>query len=188
MNDFLSGLEVWQLIVVMAIGALLMLVGYRIKKVAFFLIWFFIGFLLMQNLMPWINSSFPDIASQDLWQWLLPLCGGLLLALLGFTIEKLCVGGICFGLVVTIAIQQFGTEINVIVISAVVGVVLAGVAVVMMKPAAIIATSLAGAFLVVSALPYVAPAIKLDDYFFLALIGGTVLGSIIQFFTTKHIS
>ncbi|MBR3254003.1 DUF4203 domain-containing protein [Candidatus Saccharibacteria bacterium] len=188
MDEMFAGLEQWQLILFIIVGALLLLFGYRIKKAAFFLIWFAIGFLLIRNAMPWINSSFPDIANQQTWQFILPLGGGLLAAMLGFTVEKLCVGGICFGLIMMVAIQQFGTEMNVIAIAAILGVLAAGMAVMMMKPATIIATTLAGAFLIVSSLPYLVTMTGYDNYRLMILIGATVVGSIVQFFTTKHVS
>ena len=188
MNEMFAGLEQWQLVLFIIVGALLVLFGYRIKKAAFFLIWFAIGFLLMRNVMPWINHNFPDIASQQTWQFILPIGGGVLAAMLGFTVEKLCVGGICFGLIMMAAIQQFGTEMNVIVIAAVLGVLAAGAAVMTMKPATIVATSFAGAFLIVSSLPYLITMNNFDDYRLAVIAGATVIGSICQFFTTKHIS
>ena len=73
-----------------AAGLALMFFGYRIKKVAFFIIWFILEYNLMVFLMPTLNNMVPDMATNNLYQILLPIAGGLLLALLGFSIEKLC--------------------------------------------------------------------------------------------------
>ena len=187
MNEFYSGLEMWQVIVIAVLGLLFMLFGYRIKKAAFFLIWFLIGFMLMQNVMPWINSSFPDIANQDVWQFILPILGGVLLSMLGFTIEKLCVGGACFGLIMMIVIQTYGTDIGVIVAAAIIGIIVAGLAVMAMKPATIVATSAAGAYLIAAGLPFIVSGMDTNLVMPVFLLA-TVIGSLIQFFTTKHVS
>ena len=84
-----------------------------------------------------INGWMPQIAGDALWQNLLPIAGGLLLALFGLTIEKLCVAGIVLGVTMMITTQYFGTDTQTLLIGLVVGVILAGVAVAMMKPAII---------------------------------------------------
>lgn len=187
-QDFsFASLLPWQLWALIGVGILLAIFGYRIKKIAFFVIWFVLGFMLMGYLMPTINSAFPDIASSDLWQWLLPLAGGLLLALLGFSIEKVCVAGICFGLVLAATVEYFGTEMQVLAAGAVVGVIAAGAATMLMKPATIIATAFAGAYLVAGSLPQLFPAISIDVWYWPILIGVTVIGGLIQqFATAKH--
>lgn len=168
------------------LGLAVLLFGYRIKKIAFFIIWFILGYNLMEFLMPTINSAIPQIVENQLYQILLPIGGGLLLALLGFSIEKLCVGGICFGLVMIITVQYFGTEMQTLAIGGVVGIIAAGAAVMLMKPAIIIATSLAGAYaltLAVLALTELSAGL----YYWPMIIGVTVIGSIFQFATTKRI-
>ncbi|MDO4611592.1 MAG: hypothetical protein Q4B34_01905, partial [Candidatus Saccharibacteria bacterium] len=164
----------------------LMLAGYKIKKIAFFVIWFVIGWTLMEYLMPIINSAVAEIAANGMMQWLLPLCGGLIVALLGFSIEKLCVGGICFGLVVMITAQYFGTEIQTLIIGAILGVVAAGLAVTLMKPAIIVATSVAGAYLTTMSLISIFPEISEQVFYWPMLIGGSVIGSVFQFLTTRR--
>ena len=188
MNEFYSGLETWQVVVIAILGLLLMLFGYRIKKAAFFIIWFLIGFMLMQNVMPWINHSFPEIASQDVWQFILPILGGVLMSMLGFTIEKLCVGGACFGLIMMIVIQTYGTEIGTIVAAAIIGIIVAGLAVMAMKPATIVATSAAGAYLIASSLPFIIASMDGNTLVMPIFLGVTLVGSIVQFLTTKLVS
>ena len=67
-------LNTYELIFMIALGLLACLFGYRIKKIAFFILWFILGFNLMQFFMPTINGWFPEIAGNDLWQHLLPIC------------------------------------------------------------------------------------------------------------------
>lgn len=186
MDIELEKMNAWQLSIVAAVGVGLMLAGYKIKKIAFFIIWFLIGWTLMGYLMPVINSSVPDIATNELYQWLLPLAGGLLLALLGFSIEKLCLGGVAFGLTMIITAQYFGTEMQTLLIGAIIGVVVSGLAVTLMKPAIIIATSVAGAYLLTMALLYLFPEISEEVFYWPMLIGGGAIGSLFQFATTKR--
>lgn len=185
MNLDLSQLNQTEVIAMAVAGLLLLFAGYKIKKIAFFIIWFLIGVNLMNLLMPEINKLAPDIVGNDLWQNLLPIAGGLLLALLGFSIEKLCVGGICFALVMIVTAQYFGTEMQTMLIGAVIGVVAAGLAVALMKPAIIIATALAGAYTLTVGVLYFAASIDGATFYFPILIGLTAIGSGVQFATTK---
>ena len=139
-------METYELIIMVAIGLALLLFGYRIKKIAFFIVWFLLGYSLVSQFMPSINGMVPEIEHNAIYQTLLPIAGGVILATLGFSIEKLCVGGICFVLVMLIAIKYFGTDMTTLVIAAIVAVFAAGAAVTLMKPATIVATSAAGAY------------------------------------------
>lgn len=181
----LTELSEAELVITMAVGAAVLLAGYRIKKIAFFIVWFIIGLNLTHLLMPWFNTMVPQIAESDLWQNLLPIAGGLLLGLMGFAIEKVCVGGIVFALVVIVAAQYFGTELQTLAIGAVIGIIAAGAAVMMIKPAIILATSLAGAYVITVGV------IQLSDVgydmYFPMLIGITALGATVQFLTTKRL-
>lgn len=188
METEFAKMATWELWVVAAIGLGLMLAGYRVKRVAFFVIWFIIGYTLMGYLLPIINSAMPDIANNELWQWLLPLAAGLLVALLGFSIEKFCLGGICFGLVIMITAQYFGTEMQTILVGAVIGVIVAGAAVMLIKPAIIIATAVAGAYLMTVSLLFLFPDISETIYYWPMLLGASVIGSVFQFLTTKRMS
>ena len=186
LENALKDLSEAELVITMAVGAAVLLAGYRIKKVAFFIVWFIIGLNLTHYLMPWLNGAVPQIDESDLWQNLIPIAGGLLLALMGFTIEKVCVGGIVFALVIIVTMYNFGSEIQTLAIGAVVGVIAAGAAVMMMKPAIILATSLAGAYVITVGV------IQLSsvggDMYFPMLIGLTAFGALTQFLTTKKVS
>ncbi len=181
-----GGMELYELLVMAALGMAVMLFGYRIKKLAFFIVWFLIGYNLMMFLMPAINGLVPEIAANSLWQILLPIAGGLILALLGFSIEKVCVAGICFCLVMMITVQYFGTAIPTLVIGAIIGAVAAAAATAMIKPAIIIATALAGSYALTIALLNIFPVLDANLLYFPMLIAFAVLGAIFQFATTKH--
>ncbi len=176
------------MIIMAAVGLALIFFGYRIKKVAFFLIWFILGYNLMGFLMPTINNLVPQIAENDLYQMLLPIGGGLLLALLGFSIEKLCVGGICFALIMVITIQYFGTEMQTLAIGGIIGIIAAGAAVMLMKPATIIATSAAGAYALTIAILAFFPGISKEIFYFPMLGGISLIGTFFQFLTSKKVS
>ena len=182
----LTHYEQWQMWAVGGVGLLLIFLGYKIKKIAFFIIWFLLGYIATGYLMPMINSAVAEIASSSLWQSLLPICGGLLLALMGFMVEKMCLGGICFGLVVMMTAQYFGTEIQTMAIGGIVGVLAGGLAVMMMKPATIIATSVAGGYALTLAILALAPNLERGTLFWPMILGFSVLGSVIQFLTTRH--
>ena len=182
------GLELYELLIMAAIGLAVLLFGYRIKKVAFFIIWFLIGYNLMLFLMPILNNLVPQIAESQLYQLLLPIGGGLLLALLGFSIEKVCVAGICFFLVMLITIQYFGTEVPTLAVGAIIGVVAAATATALMKPAIIIATAVAGGYALTLAILGIFPDISKEIFYFPMIGGMALLGALFQFATTKHTS
>ena len=186
--DMIENFQTPELIIMLGVGLAVLLFGYRLKKIAFFIIWFLLGFLGVTYLMPEITKLLPEAASSDLYQTLIPIGGGLLLALLGFSIEKLCVGGICFVLVMLIAVQYFGTEMQTLAIAAVAGIIAAGAAVMLMKPATIVATAVAGAYAIALALLALIPSIDFGDYYWPLIIGVAAVGSVFQFLTTKRVS
>lgn len=180
-------LQLYELVIFVAIGLAVLFFGYRIKKIAFFIIWFLLGLNLMLWLMPTLNNLAPEVANNDLYQNLLPIGGGLVLAMLGFTIEKLCVGGICFVLVILATIQYFGTEATTLAIGGVVAILAAGLAVAMMKPATIIATAVAGAYALTLTLFAFFPNLNFEIWYWPILIGIAAIGILFQFKTTKRV-
>ncbi len=183
----LDKLGVPEAVIMMGLGLAVLMFGYRIKKIAFFIIWFILGFNLVLWLLPTINNLIPEIANSGLYQNLLPIGGGLLLALLGFSVEKICVGGICFAATMLITVQYFGAEMQYLAIGGIVGVILAGVAVTLMKPATIIATSLVGAYALTLSILKVNPEIDFGVMYWPMIFGITAVGAIFQFMTTKRI-
>ena len=185
----IQNLETYQLVIFIALGLAVLFCGYRIKKIAFFIIWFLLGFNLTLWLMPYIEQFSPQIASDTLYQNLIPIAGGILLALLGFSIEKLCVGGICFVLVMLITIQYFGTDMQSLAIGGVAGIIMAGVAVALMKPAIIVATAAAGSYaLTLSIFALLPTVLDFSTMYWPVLIGITAVGAVFQFLTTKNMS
>ena len=182
----LTHYEQWQMWVVGGVGLALMLVGYKIKKAAFFVIWFLLGYIATGYLMPIINGAVAEIANSSLWQSLLPIAGGLLLALMGFMVEKICLGGVVFGLTLMMTAQYFGTEIQAMAIGGIIGAVLAGVAVMMMKPATIIATSVAGGYALTLAILALAPELDGGMLFWPMILGFSAFGSIVQFISCRR--
>ena len=124
----------------------------------------------------------------QLYQELLPLGGGLALALIGFSIEKLCLGGACFALVMLIAVRYFGTEIQTLAVGGILGVVAAGASTALMKPATIIATAAAGGYALTLVMLASIAGIDQGAMYWPILIGLTVAGSVFQFLKTKRVS
>ena len=87
-----------------------------------------------------------------------------------------------------ITVQYFGTEIQVLAIGGVVAVLVAGAAVMLMKPATIIATAVAGAYALTIATLALFPDISKETYYFIILGGAAAIGAVFQFLTTKHVS
>ncbi len=185
--EIIDGFGTVELSIMLAAGLVVLLFGYRIKKVAFFVAWFLLGYLGVTFLMPTITQMLPEVASTELYRTLIPIAGGLLLALLGFSIEKICVSGICFVLVMLVTAQNFGTDMQTLAISAVVGIIASGLVVTAMKPATIIATAGVGAYAIMLALLKLVDNIDLTTYYWPVLIGMVAMGAIFQFLTTKRV-
>ena len=191
MDAIVQGFQTPELLILLGLGLAVLFFGYRIKKAAFFIAWFILGYAGVTQLLTVheVQSILPEAMRQtQLYQILLPVAGGLLLALLGFSIEKLCVGGICFALVMFVSTQYFGNDIQTLAIAAVAGVIIAGAAVVAMKPATIIATAGVGAYATTLALLGLITSINQGTFYWPMLVGFTVIGSLFQYFTTKHVS
>jgi hypothetical protein len=179
-------METLELIFTIILGLVMLFAGYRIKKITFFIAWFIIGHYIMRTyLMGPINNAVPEIAANSIYQALLPIAGGVLLGCLGFTIEKLCVAGITLGSTMMITTQYFGTEVQTLLIGLVIGVILAGVATALMKPAYIVSTSAMGAYLLTISLIQIVTAINLQPYYFLILLAFAAIGITTQFSTTR---
>ncbi len=167
------------------VGLLLLFAGFKVKKIAFFILWFLIGFNLVVVFMPSLANVMPDIVNDVFWQNVFPLVGGLLLAMFGFTIEKVCISVAVFALTMMVTIQYFGTDVQTIIIGAVIGVVLAGSAAMLVKPAIILATALVGSYTITTLILFFATGMDPAIYYFPLLFGGAALGSVVQFTTTR---
>lgn len=188
MEEIVQKFGTTELVIMLLLGIVIILAGYRIKKTAFFIAWFLLGFVGCSYIMPQISQTWPAIADSQLYQTLIQIGAGVLVAMLGFSFEKLCVGGICFALTILASIQYFGTEMQTLAISAVVGVLIAGFAVMMMKPATIIATSGVGAYATTIAILMLTSGVMRNDLYWPLFLGLTAVGSGIQFMTTRGMS
>lgn len=185
--EFVEQLQTYEQVILLLVGLGLLFFGYRIKKAAFFVIWFILGYTLVGFLMPMISNWLPEVAKTQLYQILLPIGGGLLLALLGFTIEKVCIGGICFVLTMLITVQYFGAGVQTLAIGGVIGVIASAAAVALIKPATIIATSVAGGYALALGLLALCPSLDRGLLYFPIIGGSAAVGTIIQFlFTAKR--
>lgn len=186
-SEIIQGLQTPELIIMLGIGLAVLLFGYRLKKAAFFIIWFLLGYIGATYAMPELTKIFPDISDNTLYQTLIPIAAGLVVALLGFSVEKICISGVCFVLIELIAIQYFGAEIQVIAIAGILGIVAGGAAILLMKPAIIVATAAAGAYAIT--LTTIALIANLDQstFYWPMIIGFTAIGSVFQLLTTKRI-
>lgn len=184
-NISFSFLNQTEVIMMAIVGLLLLFAGFKIKKIAFFILWFLLGFNLVVIFLPLLSNVMPDIVNDPFWQNVFPLVGGLLLAMFGFTIEKVCIGVAVFALTMLITVQYFGTDVQTIIIGAVIGTVLAGGAVMLVKPAIILATALVGSYTMTTLILFFATGLDPAVYYFPLLFGGAALGSVVQFITTK---
>ena len=175
----------YELIFILLLGIILCVSGYRLKKIAFFIAWFLVGYAITTQIMPWIISNSDFVANSELWQKLFPVIGGLLLSLVGFSIEKLCLSLLCIAVAIWIGINNFGNDIPVLAVSAIIGVIAGAVSVRLMKPATIIITALAGAAIATNAFIGLAPEIPVESYKILVIAGVTIIGSIVQFISNR---
>ena len=96
MEDILK----YEAVISIIIGIVMCFFGYRIKKVAFIVIWFIIGYYLA-------NLAVPHITSDPTWSKLIPVGVGLVTGMLGFSIEKFCIFAIAAFTVATTIIETF---------------------------------------------------------------------------------
>jgi hypothetical protein len=180
-----------EVIVLLVASLLILFLGFKIKKIGFFILFFILGYNLVSNFLPMIYEGFPILKEQQIWQYLLPTAGGLLLGLLSFSIEKFCVSMLVFFFTLTFTIDNFGTATQTIVIGAAIGAVLGGLSSLIIKPAIIIATAIGGSYGVTISIIYFIRMINGDSidvnlFFYPMLAGIAAVGAIVQFLTTKH--
>ena len=161
-------------------GIFLCLFGYRIKKIAFVLIWFIIGFYLM-------SLVAPNITPDQTIQLILCCAAGLLLSVLGFSIEKFCIFAVATFTVSTTLIETFQfNEPLPIILCIVAGLIVGGIATALIKPFGIITTSLSGAKLIAK---YTSAGTSLthEPWFLIILVGCCAIGILFQMKTCRHI-
>ena len=177
----------YEIVLALLLGIFICFFGYRLKKIAFFVAWFLVGYTLLRQFMPWIIDNVPFVANSNLWQGLFPVLGGLLLSLVGFSIEKLCLALLCVAVAIWFGIHQFGNGIPVVAISAIVGVIVGAISVRVIKPATILITAIAGAAVVADAITKLVTEIPREPYELIILAGVALLSTIFQFINTKNL-
>ena len=180
-----------EVIVLLVASLLILFLGFKIKKIGFFILFFILGYNLVGNFLPVIWGAFPALEEQQIWHYLLPIAGGLLLGLLSFSIEKFCVSMLVFFFVLTFTIDNYGTAPQTIIIGAVIGAILGGLSSLIIKPAIIIATALGGSYGVTISIIYFVKMMSGGSFdgsmlFYPLLFGIAAVGAIVQFLTTKH--
>ena len=131
------------------LGILIGFFGYRLKKIAFTIIWFIFGFTLTCGAIDFFGVN----AGNTFTTFILPAIGGLFFALIGYRIENLVIA-------LTVALAVFTMLSQIIglsnplswIICIVVAVIASCIAVRCVKPAIIIITGIYGAHLIISTL------------------------------------
>ncbi len=176
----LSALQQYEAIIAIAIGVFLCLFGYRIKKVAFIVIWFIIGYYLA-------SLAVPHFIEDPTWRQLLPIGVGLITGMLGFSIEKFCIFAVATFTVSTTLIESFRmTEILPIALAIGAGVIVGCIAVSLIKPLGIITTALSGAKLIAK-YSVAQFALQHNPYFLIILCAAAAIGILFQFKNCHHI-
>jgi hypothetical protein len=175
-----------ELIISLTIGLLLCFAGFRVKRIAFALICFILGYWA-------VKTYLPNIAPEPFWQWILQIAAGAVLALVSASAERLAVGVTCAIAVFQIVMQQCGPATDWVLpsVAAVIGVVAGCIAVAMMKPAVIIFTAIYGANLVAVAIVGLLPTEVSTNFPPLSwiLLGAFATGGIFyQFKSTKNLA
>lgn len=185
MNIDLSFLSGYEALIAIALGIFLCLFGYKLKRVAFVIIWFAIGYFLTKYLAP-------NFTNDPNWLQILPILGGIVLGVFGFSLEKICIFAVATYAVSTTLIDAFNVDDPLFIGLAIAGGVLVGIAAVkFIKPFGIITTALSGAKLVakysIIELATVNHPIPHNPNFFIILIAAAVIGMLYQFKTCKHL-
>ena len=167
-------------IIGIAIAVALVFWGYRLKKIAFTVLWFIAGYLLTKQFLPYLTGDANLLK-------VIPIGGGLVMSLIGLSVERLCIfvsAGISAYLV---AIESLGgaTSWANVGIAVAIAVVVGCIAVALMKPAIIAFTSLIGAHVISLALLSLFN-IAHNPWYLIFLIVITAIGCAHQFVTTKN--
>ena len=137
-TNFIGGVP--QNIIVLVLGVLLLLFGYRLKRIAMVVIGFVVGWSIAAHFAP-------NMVADPFWQFIIKLAAGALLGIMATTIERLAIFGIVALAVGSsfydaVAIAEPGAHIG---IAIAVGVVAGVISVWAIKPMFIIASALKGA-------------------------------------------
>lgn len=179
-NLNLNSFAGYEALIAIAIGVFLCLFGYKLKRVAFVIIWFVIGYYLMSLIAP-------KLTNDPTWQTLLPIAAGVVLGVMGFSLEKLCIFAVATYAVSTTLIDTLMlVEVPHIALAIAAGVIVGCIAIKLIKPLGIITTAFSGAKLIAK---YSIAELALAHYpnFPMILIAAAAIGIIFQFKSCKHL-
>ena len=172
-------------IVSIILGLLVCFFGYKIKKLAFFILGFIVGYGLGQQI--------PEAwyAGSAIMHAILPFLTGILLSLVAVTAEKICISLIVgvFVFFLAIKVQNLGYVPQSIIIAAIAAAVAGAIAGALVKPASIIATAIIGAYTVGTniisvGIPFITGA-NATPIFYIVTCVLAVLGMLYQFKKNK---
>lgn len=170
----------YEALIAIAIGVFLCLFGYRIKKVAFIIIWFAIGYYLASLVVP-------HFIEDPTWRQLLPIGVGVITGVLGFSLEKICIFAVAAFSVSTTIIDLFQmTEVLPIAVAIAAGVVVGCIAISLIKPLGIITTALSGSKLIAK-YSVAQFALAHNPNFLIILAVAAAIGIVFQFKNCRHI-
>ena len=168
-------------IITIILGLLVCFFGYKIKKLAFFILGFIVGYGLGQQV--------PEAwyASNAIIHTVLPFLTGILISLVAITAERICIS--LFVFLLAIQIQSSGYTTQSIIIAAIAAAVAGAIAGALIKPASIIATAIIGAYYVGSniisiGIPFITAA-NATSIFYIVTCALAVLGMLYQFKKNK---
>lgn len=175
-----------ELIVSILLGLVLCFAGYRLKRIAFAIICFVLGYWA-------VKTYLPNVVPDAFWQWILQVAAGAICAFISASAEKLAVGLTAGFVVFQIVMQHFGPATDWVLpcVAIAIAVVAGCVAVALMKPAVIVYTAIYGAHLIATSIVGLLPAEVNTGFPMLVwiLLGALAAGGIVyQFKNTKNIA
>ena len=169
-------------IISIILGLLVCFFGYKIKKLAFFIVGFIIGYNLGLKVPPeWYVGN-------DIITAILPFLTGIFLSLVALTAEKICIS-LIVGIFVFFAAINFQGGIfslQTVIIAAIAAAIAGCIAGFLVKPASIIATAIIGAYYVgINTVGLSIPYITYIPFFYIITCVLAILGMLYQFKKNK---
>ncbi len=183
-------MEIPAAVIGIIIAIVLCFFGYRLKRIAFAVVWFVIGFNIGENLLPYITPYMQGI--DPFFISLLPLLAGILCSLIGISIERVCIFllGIGIAILTYLNLVSLGTvELSWLAfgIALIIGSILGTIAISLMRPAIIFFTSYAGACQLAASGGTLIPALSTGLPYFVTLAIIAIVGISYQLKSTKHL-
>ncbi len=130
-------------VVTLILAILVCLFGYKLKKIAFFIIWFIIGYHVGKLIPPSVFNN------DQIWGFVIPIAIGILFSMIGLSVERLCVALLAGAIGFFLTIDYLGgayTFMPNVLIAVIVAVILGCIAVAAIKPMIIFVTAVGGAY------------------------------------------